>query len=248
GGYRCWAVDMRGHGASGPSPTRRYDDWDLAAADLLAVVDALPTASGGVAGVGHSFGAATLVLAEQARPGTFAALWCYEPIIRSDEVAAAPGDPSIGDVARHRRNRFDSAAAAVARFAPKPPFRTWAPGLLEAYVATATRPTPDGVELVLSGPEEATCYEGAGRHGAWPGLATLGLPVTVAAAPLETGGPATWAQAVADAIPAGRFRRFAGLTHFGPLEQPAVVAAAISDDLGAMGFPGRSTGAVTPPR
>ena len=251
-GYRCIAVDMRGHGGSGPSPDRRYDDWWLSGGDVVAALDALGLEAGEVAGAGHSFGAASLVLAELTRPGTFAALWCYEPIV--PPAGALPGGdgPSLADVSRHRRNHFESVDAAVARFSPKPPFVTWRPELLEAYVRTATRPSAEGISLVLPGPEEATCYEGSMRHGAFVRLGELTLPVTVAAAADDDAGPAAWAPAVAERLPNGRLQPIGGVSHVGPLERPAEIAAALAGDLAVMGYPPagaeRSPGAVAPRR
>lgn len=251
-GYRCIGVDMRGHGGSGPSPNRRYDDWWLSAGDLVRVIDGLGLVAGDVAGVGHSFGAASLLLAELTRPGTFAALWCFEPILPPEEGLSPDDRPSMADLSRHRRNHFESVEAAVGRFSPKPPFVTWQPELVEAYVRTATRPSPEGVSLVLSGAEEATCYEGSMRHGAARRLGELTLPVTVAAATDDALGPAAWAPGIAERLPNGRLRPLAGVSHFGPLEEPARIAAALAADLADMGYPpagaDRSPGAVAPRR
>ena len=59
-------------------------EWDGFADDVLAVVDAWGVDD--LVAVGHSKGGAALLLAEQRRPGTFAALFCYEPV-----VSSAPG-------------------------------------------------------------------------------------------------------------------------------------------------------------
>jgi pimeloyl-ACP methyl ester carboxylesterase len=241
--HRVWSLDLRGHGASDPSPDRTYDRWSAFAGDVLAAVEALrlerPVA------VGHSLGSTALLLAEQAAPGTFAGLWCYEPIVPPPgQPPSAPGRPSLADLTRRRRGRFDSRQAAVAHFRPKPPFAAFAPGVLEAYVDHATRPAPDGgVTLVLPGPEEATCYEGAISHGAWDHLGELDLPVTVAGAGAGDVGPSAWVDDIAGRIRDARTERFDGLSHFGPMEDPGRVGAAASAALA-----GGSTAAVAPPR
>lgn len=77
--YTVWALDQRGHGASGKSPDGRYDDWEAFAADLLCAVDAIG-GTGWRAG-GWSLGGGVALLAEARRPGTFGALCCYEPVV-----------------------------------------------------------------------------------------------------------------------------------------------------------------------
>lgn len=239
-GRRVWAVDLRGHGASGPSPDGTYRDWWAAAADLTAVVAALGLER--PAGVGHSFGAACLAMAELDRPGTFASLWLWEPIIPPPDDPADEGGPPLAEVARRRKGRFESVEAAVANFRGRPPFAAVAPGLLEAYVEHAFAPEAGGgVHLVLPGEAEATCYEGAALHGAWDRLGELDVPVTLAGAGDEVSPPARWLDPLAGRIRGARLRRWPDLTHFGPMEDPAAVGRAAAADLA-------STGAVPPPR
>ena len=60
-------------------------------------------------------------------------------------------------------------------------------------------------------------------------LAEVQIPVTIAAS-VDGGGPAQAAPLIVDALPHGRLERFR-LTHFGPMEDPAVIAAVIRADL-----------------
>src|SRR5215210_4499717 len=69
----CIAFDQRGHGRSGDPPGLDFD-WAGFGRDAIAVVDGLGLER--PLGVGHSSGAAGLLLAEEARPGTFAGLYC----------------------------------------------------------------------------------------------------------------------------------------------------------------------------
>jgi pimeloyl-ACP methyl ester carboxylesterase len=52
------------------------------------------------------------------------------------------------------------------------------------------------------------------------------IPVTVAASE-DGGAPARAAPLIVDALPQGRLELFPELTHFGPMQDPARVAAAI---------------------
>lgn len=238
-GHRVWALDLRGHGTSGHTPGGDHGDWRLFAGDVLAVVDALEL--DGPAAVGHSLGAATLMMAEQARPGTFSSLWCYEPVVIPPDVAHTMGDASpLVVAARRRRRRFASAEAAVDNFRSKPPFDAFAPEVLDAYVAHGFASGSDGsVSLRLAPEEEASVYLGAAGAGVWERLGQLDLPVTLAGSAAGAAGPAALLDRVGAAVAGATTVRFDGLSHFGPMEDPQRVAAAVTASLGgsAAGVP-----------
>jgi pimeloyl-ACP methyl ester carboxylesterase len=233
-GLRRWAVDFRAHGASVVPPGQRLD-WDGFGADVLAVVDGLGLAAGEVLGVGHSMGGAALLLAEQARPGTFRGLWLFEPIVPPPGAMPVdpdqPGPNSLADGAARRRATFPSAEAALANFAAKPPLDQLRADALHAYVRHGFVPAPDegdgAVRLACRPADESQIYRGGPAHGAFADLDAVACPVVVAYGD-DPVGPGRFAPPVAEALPHGRAEAFAQLGHFGPLEAPARVAAAVA--------------------
>lgn len=226
-GVACWAIDFRAHGASVVPPGQPLP-WKEVGDDVLAVVDALDLPAGELVGVGHSMGGAALLLAEQARPGTFAGLWLYEPIT-PPPGAFTPGEGAnrLADGAARRRPSFPSHAEALANYASKPPLDVLRADVLHAYVQHGFRAGEDGaVHLACRPEDEAQIFRGGGQHHAFTHLGEVGCPVVVACG-REEPGPALFAPGVADALPNGRLERHPTLGHFGPLEAPGVCAAAL---------------------
>ena len=227
--FRVWALDFRGHGASGAAP-----DGDYAWSGMGVDVAACAAAIGGdrLYGFGHSMGGAALLLAERSAPGLFAGLFLYEPIVLPRGFFAAPNANPLAAGARNRREVFNSRAEALARYSSRSPLGVMRADALAAYVEGAFVDLPDGrVRLACSAETEARTFEASG------GLATeeaagISVPATVAAG--TVGGvpnPGAFASAVAEALPQGRFMSFEDLGHFGPLEAPGVVAAAAVREL-----------------
>jgi pimeloyl-ACP methyl ester carboxylesterase len=237
--YHCFALDFRGHGDS-PLPGQAegtFDpdllDWDGFGDDVLAVAAALAeeTDGGPLRGVGHSKGAAALLLAEQRRPGTFASLYLYEPIAFPPEVVALRVGNPLAAGARRRRARFASFAEAEANFAAKRPLSALDPAALHAYVRFGFAPDPDGGVALKCPPEvEAEVYQRGMRHQAAAHLDAVGCPTTVVGGG-DGGMPARLAPAIAAGLPHGRLAHHPLLGHFGPLEDPAAVAYDIATHL-----------------
>ncbi|MGH9209622.1 MAG: alpha/beta fold hydrolase [Acidimicrobiales bacterium] len=247
----CWALDFRGHGDSTlPGPASL--DWQHMADDVLAVVDHLDATP--LYGVGHSMGGAALALTEELRPGLWAGLWFYEPILfprfdgestpirpdRSSEIRPdagslpQPATNPMANGARRRKAVFPDRATARLNYSSKLPLRVLHPAALDAYVAYGFRDRSDGsVELKCDPEVEARTFEGSGGgHDIFAGLGSVRCPTTVAAGG-DGSPPARMAPLVAEALPHGRFERMAQLTHFGPMEDPAAVAASIAPILTA---------------
>ena len=233
--FDVWAVDHRAHGASGKAPDGRYDDWSLFVDDLVAVVDTLGLS--GCRAFGHSLGGAVLLLAEARRPGTFAGICCFEPVVVPAEMLSgeAPSErPRLNEVARKRRASFASKRAAWENYSSKPPFSRFDPEALAAYVEFGfVKQAAGTVTLACAPRDEASVYEGAVSNGAWDALPSVRPPVTVLGGEDADQPVSMVVEGVARRLPRGAALRVAGVDHFGPFEEPAKVAEIAGEALGA---------------
>jgi pimeloyl-ACP methyl ester carboxylesterase len=219
------AWDARGHGLS--STPGGDMAWEGHGADVLAVMDHFGLES--PIGVGHSMGGAALLLAEDARPGTFCGLWLYEPIVFPDgpQGEGSGGNP-LHEGALRRRATFADADAAYANFAAKPPLSELCAESLAAYVGHGFDTADDGTVTLRCRPEvEAAGYLMGTRHRGWDALDGIGCPVTVARGAEFGFGPATIAPQQVARLARGTLEDHPELGHFGPLAQPGVVAEAV---------------------
>ncbi len=252
-GFRCVTLDLRFHGASGRPDPVTYD-WSGFAADVLATVDQLgldhPVA------FGHSCGGASLILAEEHRPGTFAALYCFEPVIMPSDEPRPPeveGNP-LATGALRRRESFASASDAFANFSSKPPFDTLDPAALRAYVEHGFELIPDSeggdgeaVRLRCRREDESQIYAHGGSHDAFLHLGSVACPVTlVCGATTDAFGPDVLA-ADAARLPQASIQVLDAMGHFGPLEAPATVARSVAAALAGHEPSGRGGAAIAPP-
>jgi pimeloyl-ACP methyl ester carboxylesterase len=230
GRFRCILVDARAHGSS-DRPPREDFGWYGFAADVLAVVDEL--GFGELCGFGHSCGGAALLLAEESRPGTFSALYCYEPIVFPLDNPLAPsleGNPLSAGAAR-RREVFGSREEALANFSAKAPFNILPEEVLVAYVDNGFGPDPHGIRLRCRRLDEAQVYAHSLAHDAFAHLDRIRCPVTLAAGALTDSIGADQLDLMAKRLVHGRVEVFAHLGHFGPLEDPDAVARAVETGL-----------------
>jgi pimeloyl-ACP methyl ester carboxylesterase len=226
-GFERWAVDFRAHGASVVPP----DDplpWAAMGEDVLAVVGALGIEPGQLLGVGHSMGGAALLMAEQARPGTFAGLWLFEPIAPPAAAARSiTGGNRLAEAATRRRPSFPSAADALANYAGKPPLNVARADALHAYVRHGFVTGEDGaVHLACRPADEAQVFRGGGGHPTFERLGEVTCPVRIVCGVHEP-GPAAFAPDIAAALPRGQLERHEHLGHFGPMEAPSELAASV---------------------
>ena len=205
---------------------------------MLAAVDALglelPVA------FGHSCGGASLLLAEQRRPGTFRALFVFEPVVvPTDLPVPFPLEENpLSAGARRRRETFPDAEDAFVSFSSKPPFRTLEPAVLLRYVEDGFEPIPEdeggdgaAIRLRCARDDEAEVYRRGFGNGAYEHLHEIGCPTTFAYGTKTDafGGPIMAADAAR--VPHATVEAFGDLGHFGPLERPDEVAARVRDVL-----------------
>jgi pimeloyl-ACP methyl ester carboxylesterase len=226
-GFHCYAFDGRGHGAS-PTPVSGDFSWHRFGDDARAVASALGL--GRPRAVGHSGGGAALLLAEQDHPGTWDALWLFEPVVF--EQPPQPPNP-IAASALKRRRRFESHQAAIDNFASKPPFDVFSEDALTLYVTHGfIDDGAGGVTLACRPEDEAATYGGALTRDTWEGLARITVPVHLACGAVSTHLPAPTLAAAVARLPRGELEVMDGLGHFAPFEDPARVAASIRATFG----------------
>lgn len=234
--FHCIAPDCRAHGLSGrPSPTGF--SWQQLGTDVLAIVDAIPVSGPWVA-AGHSAGGAGILLAEVERPGTFEGLWCFEPVmfppreLREDEDEET-GNP-MAEAARRRRWQFADKDEAMAHYESREPFKRFARPALAGFLDGGLVPEGPGagIRLACFPEDEARFYEMGGFEETWAAVERVGCPTTFATGDQPGAFGPGHAELLAGRLSYGQAEVLPGLSHFGPLEDPAAVAASILDSVG----------------
>jgi len=241
-GYRVIAPDMRGHGRSGKAGPYT---WASFSQDLAELIDHLDIS--GALGVGHSLGGHCVTYAASLRPEAFSRLLLIDPVILPPSVYAQErnGDfsgPEQHPVAR-RRNQWASWQEMYQRFADRAPFSQWQPEVLEDYCRFGLLPDSHTEGLVLACPPlvEASIYFGSSTDQAgadiYARVAAISCPVTVLRAPprdfaaastMDFSASPTWDR-LATQFQRGRDVLLPDLTHFIPMQDPALVARFIDD-------------------
>ena len=224
--YRCVSFDGRTHGDT-VLPAGRQFDWYGLADDALAVVDGLgldrPVA------FGHSSGGTAMLMAEERRPGTFAAIYTFEPVlIEADPPLGRDTANWLAAGARRRRDVFADKEEALAHYAARRPLDSLAPDALRAYVDYGFEDDgAGGVRLKCRPEAEATVYETATSHDAFTRLGEIRCPVMVACGSASDATSPAISKVHARRFRKGRSEVVEGVGHFGPLERPAVVAESV---------------------
>jgi pimeloyl-ACP methyl ester carboxylesterase len=223
--FHCYSFDERGHGDSFRPPNHSYD-WTGFADDALAVVEGFGLER--PFGVGHSAGAAALLMAEAFHPGTFRALYLWEPVVMPFDGPLGPQDNPLSAGALRRREAFASRGEAYDNYASKPPFSVLHPDALRAYVDHGFADTDDGqVRLKCRPADESQVYRMGSAHPAFSRFGEIQCPVVIACGADSTAFGPDLIELQAARLPHARTEVFEGLGHFGPLEDPPTVAAAV---------------------
>jgi len=223
--FHVLAVDFRGHGDSS-APADGSMSWEGMGRDLAACLDAI--GGGPIVGFGHSMGGAVSLMVARQRPEAFSHLFLFEPIVPPVETARVTGRTGsyMSDTARRRRAAFPSKADAIYRYAARPPLNVMRADALYAYVEHGLAEQPDGSAVLKCTPEnEARTFEGAGTHLHAGLIGSIATPTLIAVGGQERElPPAGFARGAVDALPHGRLVEFPTLGHFGPFQDPLLVA------------------------
>jgi pimeloyl-ACP methyl ester carboxylesterase len=236
GMFHCYGLDFRAHGCSRAAESWG-GEWAGFASDVLTVVEGLGLEQ--PFGFGHSCGGASLLLAEEAVPGTFRHLYCYEPIVMP---ALEPLPPNFANPlsmgAARRRERFGSKEEAITNYASKWPWSGIGFGVLRDYVDHGFETEPDDTVRLRCRPEdESRVFANAVGHDAFRGLPKVACPVDLACGRLTDAFGEDVLVALDERLRSSggtsRITVFDELDHFGPMARPDVVAAAMGEAFAA---------------
>ena len=178
---RRWAceaicIDHTGHGESRQRINlwQRPVEWQhFCPADVLEAVAAAPRTRPRI-GIGHSMGAAALVLTELQSPGTFDGLVLLEPIL----PPPGPSQTNVGlsDSAARRRASWPSRSDAYASLRSRGMFKTFDERTFGAYIDHGLCEEGGAYVLKCKPEVEAEIYRGVG-DSVWDRLGEVKCPV-----------------------------------------------------------------------
>ncbi|MCA3243041.1 MAG: alpha/beta hydrolase [Rubrivivax sp.] len=241
-GWRVLALPKFGHDARFPVTS----SWPRVRDELLAFIDEHAPRQR-VCLVGHSLGGYLSLLAGARRPGLAEAIVLLDsPVlggwkahsVHVFKLTGAIRRVSPGRVSQSRRERWPSAAAALAHFQGKRAFAVWDPRVLADYIAAGTEPDPDdasgtGVRLAFRREVETRFYNTLPHQLATTlGRHPPGCPVAYVAGSRSAEGR-TVGLATTRALTHGRIRTIEG-SHLVPMEQPELTAATVLELLAEM--------------
>ena len=222
-GRRCIALDFRGHGRSA-KPDPPYH-WRRFGEDLAPLVREIGLRD--AIGVGHSMGGHAAVLAAALVPEAFRALLLLDPVILTEAEYCGPTEPL--EFVLRRKNVWKSPDEMFERFRGKPPYQSWDMAVLRDYCDYAI----NGSTLACPPEVEASIYAHSGELDAniYAEVGQVEAPVhVVRSRERYSYGKFDGSPTAPDL--ACRFRRGidqhrADVSHFIPMEAPAMTAAMI---------------------
>ncbi len=220
--FSVWGLDFAGHGDSEAPPDGDFS-WRHMIEYVVAAKDAISADEPLACVVGHSMGAAVALQTAAEHPGLFDCAYAFEPAMVPAAVPRSNGRSNpLVEGARRRQAGFPSKAAALWRYASRPPLNVLETGSLAAYVDHGFAELPDGSVTLKCTPEnEARTFEAGGEISV-ASVVGASLPTLCASgdpqAPLAAIVPD-----LAAALPDGQLRVHRHLGHFGPLESPGLI-------------------------
>lgn len=231
--HPAYALDLRGHGRSRAGP---ITDWCLLASDVAGFLD--QAAITGAVGIGHSMGAHTLLQVAADRPGAFARLVLFDPVILAPEFYGAGEALYTADnphPAIRRKRDFASAEAMIERFAQRDPYDLFDASVFEDYCRHGLVPAAsgEGLELACAPEVEASVYASSRSNGGILEAARrVDIPALVVRARHTTlndfKSSPTW-PGLAHVLPQGVDLHRPDMTHFHPFQDPADAARIIGE-------------------
>lgn len=236
---RVIALDLRGHGRTANRPPY---DWNTISDDVVDFVDTLNLTMLTVAG--HSMGGRCALYLAAHRPERVQSLVLVDPVVMSpDQYRQRRAEQPAMNVDDHpvarRRNRFDSPQSMIDRFESRHPFNRWQSRALRDYCVFGLIPTEVGFELACPPAVEAQIYSHSAAVDVTGLLSVIRQPTVVMrakerpanTATMDFSASPTWPD-LAQTLPHGTDRYLPELSHFIPMEQPALVAQEIENALG----------------
>lgn len=234
-GYHVYAVDMRGHGRSDKVPPYV---WESFAADVSALVEHLELKD--AIGVGHSMGGHCLVKVAATHPDAFQRLVLVDPVIFDPEAYSSDRYRGFEDASDHpvskRRNDWQDWEEMYDRFKDRGSYALWDRKVLEDYCRYGVLPGKDGrFELACPPLVEASIYLGNTGTNVYEEIGKVHVPVLVLRARMrdpdehqimDFSKSPTWPE-LAGEFEQGEDVYLPELTHFIPMQDPAMTAAFI---------------------
>lgn len=223
-GVRSFALDLRSHGDSTPVTDLDQLEWIGMTEDLNSALDHLHSLGHQrVHGFGHSLGGSAMIDLERKRPGSFASVFTFEPVMAPQE--SFDSDFPLARSAMGRLRSFPSREAALMRYSARPPLGLFRADVLFDYVRHGFADTSDGsVTLKCLPQHEAEIYRKGARSIHLDQASEVETEIVVGRSG-DGGFAAQVAGPIIELLPNGRLVDFPDITHFGPLQDPIAVAA-----------------------
>ncbi len=224
------APDMRGHGHSTKNGSL---NWSQMGADLTQLVDLWGLAN--AVGAGHSMGGHSLVQGAAALPGAFRSLVLVDPVIKAPGVYETANRQVASDPEEHpvfrRRSEFASPEAFADNLRGRGGYRFFTEDALMDYCRGGLIEGQDSYRLACPPLVEATIYTETDRTDIHACVSAVDVPVAVLRAKqrdpeggMDFSTSPTWSDLAAQ-FRQGNDVFLPRLSHFMPMQDPALVAA-----------------------